>query len=125
VQRTGPIFELEHEARAAASAIEPPSSTAVPTVGCPGKRQLGGGRRENPDLRAVSPHRSAETEHRLRQIELARDRLHRGGVEPFRFEHYSERVSGETPVGEHIERNETAAHEAPLDWFRRRIRGSD
>ena len=37
-------------------------------------------------------------EHRLRQVELARDRLHRGGVEPLAIEHHRQRIAGQRCV---------------------------
>src|SRR5712672_1677775 len=42
--------------------------------------------------------------------ELARDRLHRDGVEVFGLEHDRERVAGKAALGEHVEGDETAAH---------------
>lgn len=51
-----------------------------------------------------------QDEHCLRMAELARDRLHRNGVEVFGVEDNRERVAGEAARGEHVEGDETAAH---------------
>jgi hypothetical protein len=42
-------------------------------------------------------------EHRLGEIELARDRLHAARVEPVGLQHHGERIAAEALVGEHVE----------------------
>ena len=81
-----------------------------------GERQFAR-RREDAQLRAVRLVRRRKHEHGFGQVELARDRLHRGGVEPVRLEHDRERIAGEALVGEHVERDEAAAHEWLLRCF--------
>jgi len=49
-------------------------------------------------------------EHRFREIEFARDRLHCLRVEPFGIEHDRERIARKAFAGENIERDETALH---------------
>src|SRR5262249_25769341 len=67
---------------------------------------------ENANARAVSGVGRREHEHRLGVVELARDRLHRRRVEGLRVEHDGERIAGKAPVGEHVERGESPAHES-------------
>jgi hypothetical protein len=43
-------------------------------------------------------------------VELARDGLHRRIVKTVRLQHHGEGIAGKAPAGEHIEREETAAH---------------
>jgi hypothetical protein len=74
-----------------------------------GERQLP---RRGEDANASAAVRAGggQDEHRLGMIELAGDRLHRLGIEPFRVEHHGEGIAGETTVGEHVEGHEMAAH---------------
>jgi hypothetical protein len=74
-----------------------------------GKRQLAR-RREDPRPRPVSGVVRRQHEYRLRQVELARHRLHRLGREAVGLEHHGERVAGEASVGEHVQREEGSAH---------------
>src|SRR5205085_2303957 len=73
------------------------------------ERQLPAGR-EDAQARPVVSILRREDEHRLGEVELARDRLHGGGVEPFRIEHDGERVAGERPAREDVEGREAAGH---------------
>ena len=67
-----------------------------------GEGQLGGGRE---DARVRHVHRVArrQQEDRLRQVELARDGLHRGLVEVLGLADHGQRVAGERAGGEHVE----------------------
>ena len=71
-----------------------------------GERQFACGR-EDAQPRAVAGILRRQHEHRLGMIELARDRLHCGGVEPCGIEHDGERIAGKAPIGKHVERRET------------------
>jgi hypothetical protein len=88
-----------------------------------GERQLPR-RREDAKPRAMLRIVRRKREHRFRKVELARDRLHRGGVEPRGFEHDSQRIAGEALCGEHVQREEAAAHDG-LTAVRRGTSGLD
>ncbi len=73
------------------------------------ERQLGG-RRENAHARGVRLVLRLQHEHRLRQVELARDGLHRRRIQPVGVEHDRQRVAAEPLVGEDIENVIVEAH---------------
>ena len=73
-----------------------PSSTAVPTVGWPANGSSAAGVKMR-KARAMRRIARRQHEHGLGMVELARDRLHRGGVEALRVEHDRERIAGEAP----------------------------
>lgn len=52
-------------------------------------------------------------EHRLRQVELVGNRLHRLGIEAVRLEHDGERIAGEAAVGEDVKCEIAALHRRP------------
>ena len=60
-------------------------------------------RRQDADARGMRRVFRREHEDRLRQIELARDRLHRRVIETVRIEHDGERISRERAIGEDVE----------------------
>jgi hypothetical protein len=74
-----------------------------------GKRQLAAGR-EN--AQAVVGHRVAarQDEHGLRQVELARNRLHLRRVEAIGVKHHGQRIAGQTLGGENIIDRKSARH---------------
>ena len=88
------------------------SATAAPTVGWPanGNSLAGVKMRKLGAMRLVG---RRQHKHRLRKIEFARDRLHRGGVKPVGVENDRERIAGEALRREDIERDKTPAHAAP------------
>ncbi len=75
-----------------------------------GKRQFALGR-EDAQARAMRGILRRQHEHRLRQIELARDRLHRRGVEAIALQHDGKRIAGKAPVGEDVEGDKAAFHD--------------
>ena len=77
--------------------------------GMPGEGKLGG-RREDARLCRVGGVLRRPHEHRLRQVELARNPLHGAGVQALGIEHHGERVAGERPVGENVENLVAALH---------------
>jgi hypothetical protein len=107
--RHEPDVEFEHEIARICSAIEPPEQHRRSDRRVPCKRQFRH-RRKDADFRAIGLVGRGRYKHGFGQIELARDRLHRGGVEPFRLQHDRERIAGEARAGEHVERDEAAAH---------------
>ena len=60
--------------------------------------------REDADIGPLSRIRRRKDEHRLGQIELARDRLHAVRIEPLGVQHDGERIAGEAIGRENIER---------------------
>src|SRR5262245_7107168 len=81
-------------------------------------------RREDAHARAMARIARRQYEHRLGMAELARDRLHGGGLEPRGLEHDGERVAGETVVGEHVERDKIPSHRSCPKSVARRTCGS-
>jgi hypothetical protein len=49
-------------------------------------------------------------EYRLGEVELARNGLHCRSIEPVAVQHDRHGIAAETPAGEDIERDKTAAH---------------
>jgi len=78
-----------------------------------GERQLARGR-EDAQPRAVRTILRWQHKDSLRVVEFARDRLHGGGVEPVGIEHDRKRIAGKAPIGENVERCETALHRRSL-----------
>src|SRR5687767_12756551 len=74
-----------------------------------GERQLGS-RREDAHPRRVRRLFGRQHEYRLRQVELAGDRLHGGAVEALRIEYHGERIAGERPLGKDVEDMVAALH---------------
>ena len=79
----------------------PPSTNAAPSVGWPGERQLARGREDpDPDVGVLRLRR--EHEHRLGEVHLLRERLHRQRVEIARVGEDGELVARERRVGEDV-----------------------
>ncbi len=76
-------------------------------------------RREDAHARRMRRVLGRQHEDRLRQIELARDRLHRLAVETLGIEHDGERVPGKRPVGEYVEDFVAAFHVSSSNASRR------
>ena len=62
-----------------------------------------------------------QDEHRLREVELARDLLHRGRVEAVCVQHHGERIAGEAGVGEDVERMIATRHDQTFSTGKRRL----
>ena len=112
-QGTMPTVSSSPKATAPGS---PPRSRSAEQHRRPDRRMAGEGQlaagREDAQARAVPRLVGRQHEHGLGQVELAGDRLHRRGVEPFGIEHHRERVAGERPIGEHVEGDEASGHGA-------------
>ena len=78
-----------------------------------GEGQLPPGR-EDAQRGAVAGILGRADEHRLGEVELARDRLHAAIIEALGIEHHGELVAGERLAREHIERVEAAGHGGPF-----------
>jgi hypothetical protein len=102
---------LQHDLAARPAAVAQAEQHRRPDGGMAGKGQLPR-RREDAQPRPVIRIGGGEDEHRLGMVELASDRLHHLRLEPSGVEHHGERVAGEAPIGEHIESDETPAHES-------------
>ena len=101
--RSPPRAPPARRRRPLAPAILSCASSAAGADGrVPGERHLGR-RRENAHARGVRGVLRLQHEHRLGQVELARDRLHARAVEPVGVEHHRQRVAAEALVGEHVE----------------------
>ncbi len=70
--------------------------------GMTGEGKLGRGR-EDAHARGVRGILRLQDEGGLRQVELARDRLHAAGIQAVRVEHDGERIAAEALAGEHVE----------------------
>ncbi|MCY1303766.1 hypothetical protein D9M70_534900 [compost metagenome] len=78
-----------------------------------GKGQfLAGG--EDPELRRMRSTPGPADEHRLRQVEFLRDRLHRLVVQPIGAEDHSQWIAFELPVGKDVVDRVTQRHSCPL-----------
>ncbi len=104
---------LQHEPAAFGGAVAQGEQDRRPDRRMAGELQLPH-RRENPHPRAVTGVGGCEDEHRLGMIELAGNRLHGRRVDPLGVEHDRERIAGEPPVGENVERCEPPAHDISL-----------
>ena len=108
--------EPEDEIARLRSAVEQPKQHRRPDRRMTGERQFRN-RREDANACAMRPRSRRQHEHRLRQIELARDGLHRRSVETVRLQHDRERIAGKALVGEHVERDEAAAHDGTSNFL--------
>jgi hypothetical protein len=113
-----PDLLFQHDLAAGGGAVAQPEQHRGPhrRVAC--ERQLAR-RGEDANAGAVGRVLGREHEHRLRMVELARDRLHRRRLQSIAVEHDGERIAGEAPVGEHVERHELPAHRFLHRAFRR------
>ena len=88
-----------------------------------GEGQLPAGR-ENANARRVTGAGRRQHEHRLREIELARNRLHFRAAQPVRSEHDGERIAAERPLCENVKDVIGKRHCAPSPRCRRPVRTS-
>jgi hypothetical protein len=75
------------------------------------ERQFAAGRKD-PDPRRMNWVSRLEHEHSLGEIEFSGDGLHAFAVEALAIQHHGERVARKPPLGEDVERIETARHAA-------------
>ena len=108
---------LDDKIARARAAVEAREQHRSPDGRMARERQLARGR-EDAQAGAVGRIGRRQHEHGLGVIELARNGLHRGGVERVGVEHDRERIAGEAALREHVEGGIAIFHDASaaLTW---------
>ena len=110
MQRTGPTSSASTISREPGAAIEMGQQHRGPDRRMAGERQFARRREDAQAARGASGSSGGKHEHRFGQIELARDRLHGGGVEPAGSSTTASGLPAKRLRGEDVEREEAAAH---------------
>ena len=100
-QRTGPTFSSSTKIDGVVAAGRLGDGDRRADCRVPGEGQFVH-RREDAHIGAVRLVLGRQDEHRLGQVELAGDRLHRVVVEPVRLEHHRQRIAGKSFAGKHV-----------------------
>jgi hypothetical protein len=117
--RDEPCFLLEHDPVCGVAFARQHERGA--DIGVPGKGQFAHWG-EDADMRGVRRVLRRQDEGGFRVIELARDGLHCGSVQPLRIEHHRQWIAAEWLVGEHVDGHVTALHHGSSLSVHRRAR---